>query len=304
MTAASIPAVCDVALVRGAAAAPGARPDLLLEVPHGATRAAHFDALRAELTGDFPAGLRDFFFVNTDVGAPEVAQALAARVVRYEPQRSVLVIRCLVPRTFIDTNRVIDAATRPADSQAGGMTPGVVSYVKEPADFALLFARYAAYRDVVSRAFDDVCGHGGTAVMVHSYAPRNVDVPVDERIVERLREAYEPDVVGTWTLRAEVDLITQAPDGERPCDEALVGRVRDAFTRDGLRVAENEAYSLHPSSMAHVYATRHPGRTLCVEMRRDLLAREFTPFAEMDIEPAKAGRMAAALASALARGAA
>jgi hypothetical protein len=39
-------------------------------------------------------------------------------------------------------------------------------------------------------------------------------------------------------------------------------------------------------------------------MRRDLLARVFTPFDEMDIDPAKADRMAAVLAGCLADGAA
>jgi hypothetical protein len=34
-------------------------------------------------------------------------------------------------------------------------------------------------------------------------------------------------------------------------------------------------------------------------MRRDLLVREFTPFAEMEIDPAKADRLAAVLANAL-----
>ncbi|MBZ0151417.1 MAG: hypothetical protein K8J09_07780, partial [Planctomycetes bacterium] len=65
----SIPKVCEVELVRGAAAGAAAAPDLLLEVAHGATTAAHFDGLRAELRGDYDGSLRDFFFVNTDVGA-------------------------------------------------------------------------------------------------------------------------------------------------------------------------------------------------------------------------------------------
>ena len=68
-------------------------PDLLVEIPHGATRAAHFDALASELVGPFPDDLRDFFFVNTDVGAPEVGGALAARVVADDPHRTAVVIR-------------------------------------------------------------------------------------------------------------------------------------------------------------------------------------------------------------------
>ena len=296
----SIPGVCDVTLVRGRKAAAGAVPDLLLEVPHGATRAAHFAALRSELRGEFPEGLEDFFYVNTDVGAPEVAQRVAERWTAAHTDRSALVVRCLIPRTFIDCNRVIDANTQPAASVAGAMTPGVANYVRDPDDFRLLVSRYSAYRGVVARAFDEVCGAGGTALMVHSYAPKNIDVPVDERIVERLREAYTPAVYPKWTLRAEVDLITNAPDGTLLASPALIERGESGFAREGFAVARHGAYSLHPSSMGWVYASRFPGRTLCIEMRRDLIAREFTPFAEMTMDPAKADRMARVLASALA----
>ena len=61
--------VVDVEIVRGARARPDAPPDLLVEVPHGADRRAHYDALRARLRGDLPADLHAFFHVNTDVGA-------------------------------------------------------------------------------------------------------------------------------------------------------------------------------------------------------------------------------------------
>jgi predicted N-formylglutamate amidohydrolase len=295
----SIPNVCDVALHRGAAASADATPSLLVEVPHGATRAAHFASIRAELRGSFPDGIQDFFFVNTDVGAPEVADALARRFVAARPTATALVVRSLIPRTFIDVNRVIDETSRPSASKAGQMTPGVAEYVRDADDFRLLFARYSAYRGLVARAVDVVCGAGGRAVMAHSYAPRSIDVPVDDRIVERLRAEYQPGALEKWPLRAEVDLITTSPDGTMLADAALVERLRAAFGREGFVVAQNGAYALHPSSMAWVYATKFPGRTLCIEMRRDLLMREFTPFAEMEIDPAKADRMASALASAL-----
>lgn len=296
----SIARVAEVSWVHGARAAAGATPDLVLEVPHGATREAHYDALRADLKGSFPADLKDFFFVNTDVGAPEVALRLAERFAADSPGKSALVVRCLIPRTFIDCNRVIDAATRPAASAAGAMTPGVANYVRDEADLGLLFSRYAAYRALAERAFGQVCDAGGLGLMLHSYAPKNIDVPVDERIVERLREAYAPGVYPKWTLRAEVDLITDAPGGTLLASEALVARVSAGFAREGFQVARNGAYSLHPSSMGHLHASRHPGRTLCLEMRRDLLAREFTPFDEMDIDAAKADRFAAVLAASLA----
>jgi len=293
---ASIRGVAEVRLRRGRAAPEGAAPDLLLEVPHGATKARHFDALLANLRGPFPEGLRDFFFVNTDVGAPELAARVAARVVASDPRRAVLVVRALVPRTFVDLNRVIDERTAPSTSGTGGVTPGIVSYVRDPGDLALLLARYHAYRDLVERAYATVVGGGGRALMLHSYAPREVDVPVDERIVERLRDAYRPEKVGTWPLRAEVDLITTTPDGTRLADSGLAAALRAAFERSGLRCAEGAAYALHPATMAHRFAERYPGRTLCLEVRRDLLVRAFTPFAEMEADPAKVDRVAACLA--------
>ena len=297
----SIENVCESALVRGPAAQPGAAPDLLIEVPHGATRAAHFDALRAELRGPFPDDLRDYFFVNTDVGAPEAAAETARRVVAAQPDRTVVVIRCLVPRTFIDCNRIVDATTRPSASAAGQMTPGVTSYVTDAKDLWHLLGRHAEYSAEVARAFEAVCGAGGTALMLHSYAPKSVDVRVDHRVVERLHAAYEPEAYAKWEWRSEVDLITTPPDGARIADEALADRAEAAFRRAGLGVSRNVAYSLHQSSMAWLYASRYPGRTLCLELRRDLLVREFTPFAEMEADAAKIARVAAALAESLAR---
>ena len=295
---ASIPDVADVCTIRSSDAAPDAPATLLLEVPHGATRAAHFDALRAALAGDYPDDLRDFFFVNTDVGAPEVALRLAERVAAAPGGHVVTVIRCRVPRTFIDCNRVIDAP-RAGTSAAGGVTPGIVEYVREAGDLALLHGRYAAYRTLVETAMDDVCGRGGRALMVHSYAPRAVAVDVDRDIVARLHAAYAPDVVGTWPLRPEVDFITKTPDGEVLADPALLAAARREIEGCGLGTADNGAYSLVPGSMAALHARRWPGRTLCLEIRRDLLVPEFTPFAEMVPEPGQVARVADALARAV-----
>jgi predicted N-formylglutamate amidohydrolase len=285
----SIPGVVEVTRVGDGPA------QLLLEVPHGATLRTHFDQLRAQLKGPFPDDLVDFFFVNTDVGAPEVALACAKSF------GSAVVLRCSIPRTFIDTNRVIDATTKPSASTATGMTPGVVRYVTDGDDLALLFARYSAYRACVERALTEVCGAGGTALMVHSYAPRSVDVPVDEKIVERLRAAYAPDVEPTWPLRPDVDLITRTPDGELFADEALIAAAKDELSRRGLRVAENETYPLHPSSLAHVFAQTWPKQTLCLELRRDLLVDRFTPFQEMRGDQAKCDALGACLARAIQR---
>jgi hypothetical protein len=296
----TIPGVCEVVHVRGPKAPAGTEPDVLVEVPHGATRAADFAALRAQLSGDYPDDLRDFFFVNTDVGAPEVALALAERLVARSPARAVVVLRCLIPRTFVDCNRRIDEAEKPRASAAGEVTPGLHVYVRHPDDIRLLLARYAAYRDLASSAFARVCGAGGLALMLHSYAPRSIDVPVDERIVESLRREYEPDRIGAWPLRAEVDLIAKDPDGKLLASPRLLEAVRAEATAAGYGVALGEAYALHPVTLAHGFATRHAESTLCLELRRDLLVAEFTPFAEMRADAAKVARIGGVLAEALA----
>lgn len=291
------PGICDVHRIAGERAG-AAAPTLLLEVPHGATRAADFAALRAELRGDYAADLRDFFFVNTDVGAPEVALQVARSLVAAEPERAVLAVVSRIPRTFVDCNRDLDAAPPPS-MDPNRLTPGLPGYVRHVDDRTLLLARHRAYRSVATAAYDAVCGAGGLALMVHSYAPRSVDVPVDDRIVEHLRNAYRPEVVGTWALRPPVDLIARDPDGALLASPRLVEEVERAFVAAGHVPAHQEAYSLMPGTLANVFATRHPGRTLCLELRRDLLVREFTPFAEMLPDPQRVAAMAAPLARAV-----
>jgi hypothetical protein len=290
LSAASIPGVVDVIHVRGAAA-DRAAPRLLLEVPHGATRTAHFTDLRAALHGAYPDDLVDFFHVNTDVGAPELALRTAERVVAAMPECAAVVLRCCIPRTFVDCNRRIDATVP-------GMTPGLHAWVRDPRDKTLLLDRYHAYRSLAERTYAQVCDGGGLALMVHSYAPRSIDVPVDDRIVDHLRKAYEPDSIGSWPLRPEVDFIARTPEGTDLAAPALLREAAAAFAAAGLTSTINGTYPLHPSTLAHDFAVRHQGRTLCLEVRRDLLVPEFTPFAEMLADPGRADRIAAPLAAA------
>ncbi len=298
----SIPGVCDVLEVRGKSAS--GTPSLLLEIPHGATRARDYDQLRRELKGDFPTDLQAFFFVNTDVGAPEVAQRVAELVVAADPTRVCVVLRCLVPRTFVDCNRDIDSSTIARASEPGEMTAGLPGWVRDPRDRALLLARYSAYRDLATRAYALVCdANEGRALMVHSYAPRSVDVAVDDDVVSSLRDAYRPERVESWPLRASVDLIVDTPEGERLADPDLASAARREYESAGFDVVENGAYALHPVSLAHVFARAHPGRSLCIELRRDLLMRAFTPFAEMEASAEKVERAAEPLARAVAAGA-
>ncbi|MBL8860585.1 MAG: N-formylglutamate amidohydrolase [Planctomycetes bacterium] len=291
-----IPGVLELSVARGARA--GAAPDLLLEVPHGATRARHFDDLREALAGDYPSDLREFFFVNTDVGAPELAWRVAELVAAAYPTRSCVVARCLVPRTFVDCNRDIDERAIATRSRAGELTPGLQAWVRDPRDREQLLARYAAYRQRLTALYAQVCGGGGRALMVHSYAPRSVDVAVDEDVVQSLRAAYAPERAEAWPLRASIDLIVDTPEGERLADPLLASGARRELEAAGFDVAENGAYALHPASLAHVFSRAHPARTLCLEVRRDHLVRAFTPFEEMPADPARVERVAAPLARA------
>lgn len=296
---ASVANVCEVEHLRGTANDPAAPPDVLFEVPHGATRTAHFTALRAQLRGRYADDLQDFFHVNTDVGAPELARAIAERVVQSQPRRSAVVVRCLLPRTFVDCNRRIDPAAAPAGSAAGEPTPGLPPWIQDAHDRTLLLDRYAAYRDVVTRAFAAVCGRGGLGLCVHTYAPRSIDVAVDGDIVKSLHAAYAADRIGTWPLRPAVDLITHDPDGRELASAGLAARAEAELTAAGFEVERNGAYSLHPVTLAHEFAARHPGTTLCFEVRRDLLVPDFTPFREMLPEPARIARAASPLAGAV-----
>ena len=312
----SIPDVCEVELVKGRGALRDRTPGLLVEVPHGATRRRHFLATRSRLSGEFPADLEHFFFVNTDVGSIEVARWVARMVTRPEafPELdepsggphgagrraigSVLILRGLVARTFIDCNRVI--AGGPSSGMQEGMTPGLPAYVSQAEDVETLKSMHAEYQAAAERAYESVCGAGGRALILHTYAPRSIRIDsFDDGIVAALRRAYEPEIYETWQRRPQVDLITQSEAGEPLASQALARQVRELYERAGVEVAENATYRLHPATMGHVHSARYPGQVLCMEISRELLADPFTPFAEMSISESKAGFMAAPIAAAL-----
>jgi N-formylglutamate amidohydrolase len=288
MSLTSIPDVLDVLVARGARARPDAALDLLIEVPHGATTTSDFTALAAKLTSPLPDGLVDFFHVNTDAGAPELAQAIAERFVADEPARSVAVLRCRVPRTFIDCNRRIDAS--PEAFQAGKVTPGLMPWIVTPEDRALLRAAYDRYVGAVHEATTRL-EPDGAMLMLHTYAPRTVDVEVDLQIVASLRRAYEPDREPTWPLRPEIDVIDREVDGTSRAPARVVDALREHLAGCGIALAESATYPLHPSTLAWGHVVARPGRALCVEVRRDLLADPFAPFAQMRIGAAKVDRL-------------
>ncbi len=308
----SVRDVCDVRVVTGRAADPRRPPALLLEVPHGAARRRHFDATRSRLVGELPEDLESFFFVNTDVGAAECALEIARRVARPEdyPELStrrgdrphapvsVLIVRGLVPRTFVDCNRDVEVS---GDAfRAVNLTAAVPSYIRRDEDVRTLAGLHRAYQDVASRAYEVVCGQGGIAFQLHTYAPRSVEIDeVGDDIVRVLREAYEPDRYARWKQRPDVDLITAIPGGSGLAPPRLTAAIRDRFGRAGIEVAENETYHLHPGTAGHRHASTYPGQVLSLEISRGRLADPFTPFAPMHIGRRKVRRMTAPLADAL-----
>jgi hypothetical protein len=292
----SISGVCEVRLFAGARARANAPPDLLIEVPHGATRASHYHRLRAELRGDLPDGLIDFFLVNTDAGAPEYACALAERLVQEEPERAVLVLLSEIPRTFIDCNRVLDVS--PEEYKAGKVTPGLPPYIRDPHDQELLRSKHAAWASLSEEAWRWCCDGTGLGLMAHTYAPRSVDVEVNDDIVAALRRAYRPETEPTWPLRPQIDLIARDPAGN-VISAPLVEKLAGEFAAAGFETAVSGTYPLHPSTLAYHRALRYQPRTACIEVRRDLLADPFVPFAEQQIAPNKVARLVEPLSRAV-----
>jgi len=288
--------VCEIHRFAVTAGAPG----LLIELPHGATQRAHYDAVAAQLASPLPARLEQFFHVNTDFGAPELAFEVAARIAgakRKARTRGVVVVRALVPRTFIDLNREIAA------SAASGMTPGLPPYITATHDQELLISLYQQYHAAVAKLYQETCsaaGGGGLAVALHSYAPRSVEVAVDADIVTALRSAYRPAAYGAWTLRPGVDFITRDDAGRDLAPAGLVSVLRADYARLGLETGENATYHLHPATMGYRYALAHPGHVLCIEFRRDLLGAPWRPFTPSPVGPRKVARLARPLADAIA----
>ncbi len=292
----SIPEICEVARIGGKGRRPAA---FLLEVPHGATTLDHYTTVRNRLRGALPDRLEEFYFVNTDVGAPECAHKIAELIVAgsHNPATGVLVVRSLVPRTFIDCNRAAEIATD--DFRRSKLTPALPEYIVDAADAAELQKLYDGYQSVARAAYDEVCGGGGLALTLHTYAPKSVGIhTVDATIVRRLHEAYRPPLYDTWEDRPEVDLINRSVDGANLAPETLVSRMQENFKQIGIEATESRTYQLHPATMAYRQSVRYPQQVLCLEISRGLLADPFTPFRPMRIAPPAVERMSVPIAEA------
>ncbi len=291
---ASVPDVVDVLALHAGSPLPAAT-DLVIEIPHGAVGDWEYHAVASRLTSPLPADLIEFFHVNTDSGAAELAVALAERLCARGVVRRVMIVRSRIPRTFIDCNRVLGASLDAY--RAGGVTPGVPPWVTEPADHAFLVQRYAAYQAVAAALINEVCAAGGRALLLHTYAPRTIDVEVSRDIVPALRAAYQPERVDTWPLRPEVDLIFRDPEGTRHLPDSVVDGLRKALAREGYPLAEGATYPLHPVTTGHAHVMAWPGRVVCVEVRRDLLTEAFVPFRQVQIDGERVGRLAEGFAN-------
>ncbi len=297
MQLASIPGIVDVTVIRGCDAHEGRTPDLLVEVPHGATTRADLDDHCARLRGPLPSHLHTFFHVNTDEGAWEYGLRTAERVVATLPERAAMVLRCRIPRTLIDTNRI--ASERGAPSR-GGVTPGLQPYIHDPEDQARLRSLHERYLAVCDTAFEAVCSQGGLALFAHTYAPHSIRIgAIGADIAEKLRWAYEPEQLATWDVRPEVDLINRTADGTSHTDPTLEPDVATRLEAAGYAVAEGQTYALHPSTMGYHRAMAWPGQTLGIEVRRDVLCPDWPPFTEAHVDPARVDSVAEPLADAL-----
>lgn len=279
------------------------KPRLLIELPHGATEEQQFRDLEARLQGDsFPEDLVAFFFVNTDVGTPECAREIAHRFVERETahQRSALILRSLIPRTFVDCNRVVEANAE--EFLEAGVTQAVPDYVRDAGDLELLISLHEAYQYGADRVYREVCGAGGLAITLHSYAPRSVGIDrVDDQIVQAIRDAYRAENWDRWPIRPEVDVLDRDLDGHLRAPESLVEDIVHGLAEIGLRAERSSTYRLHPSTAGYRHACLYPDQVICLEFRRDLLADPFEPFAEMRISDRKVARICAPVAAAVSR---
>lgn len=293
----SIPVVCNTGVLAGKdASASDAPPELLIELPHGATKLLHYESVRGLLCDRYPDELTEFFHVNTDVGTPEAGVSIARALLKRRPEMRIRILRSLIPRTFIDCNREPLAKS---DREAG-VTAQLPDYVRDERDVAALTAYHDAYVEQAESAYAEVCGNGGFALILHSYAPRSVAIShIDDSIVEQLRDAWSAEKAESWPRRPDVDVITRPPGGDSLAPAGVVEQLRRAYAEIEIDVAENATYEMHPGTLGHRWSARFPGKALCVELNRERLVDEWLPLQPLSVDAAAVARMTAPLVQTL-----
>lgn len=206
-------------------------------------------------------------------------------------------VRSRIPRSFVDCNRRLEVD--PAAFREGRVTPGLMPWITDARDLALLQERHAAWVRVVRACRDRLTSRGGM-LLLHTYAPREVDVQVDLDIVARLRAAWAPGTAGTWPLRPELDVIHRTLEGASTVTPGLMADLAALAGARGWTLGDSHCYPMHPSTLAWDHVMALPDRTLCLEVRRDLLTAPFDPFVQMTIDREAVDGLATDLAPRLA----
>ena len=162
----------------------------------------------------------------------------------------------------------------------------------------LIQTQYHKYHAFVEAQIKTICSNGGHAILLHSYAPKSVGISsVDHEIVQKLHWAYSQERYDTWPIRPEVDVICKDTEGTVLVNKLWLDSLVQQCRSLGLNTAEGESYPLHPITMAHHYWQKYPNNILCLEIRRDLLVDNFTPFSEMSGNPNKMDEIARVIAN-------
>jgi hypothetical protein len=253
-------------------------PSLFIELPHGAVHVDEFQHF-ANLIPSLPKNLVDFFLVNTDVGTPELAQAIAENL---KEEIGVVILRSKIPRTLVDCNRVLSLSED--EYRAGKVTPGIPCYVPNEHHRWLIDIHHR-YTEQATSLYKEICANGGFGIMLHSYAPKSVGISqVGHDIVEKLHWAYREDMYKTWPTRPEIDIIGRTKEGDWLCNEGRALSLQNAFEKRGFQVELSKTYPMHPSTTAFRHASSYPDQTLCLEIRRDILMKEFIPFRVLEVD--------------------
>lgn len=295
----------------GPEATPETIATVFLEIPHGATTAAHLEAIKT-LGADTPEDWDTVYWCTTDQGAPEVAQAAADLLVDPDwarealgeqaaaqaAARAVCVVRGLIPRHFIDLNRLwIDEQ----EAKQANLTPIVPPFLKtQPQVGSKLRALYREYHSVINAQYELTCQAGGQAMQVHTYSPRSVSAPggVSGQV---LREAWSDAKRESWPLRPAGQLITGRADEPALSDERLTALMVEEFGRVDFALSINDPFSFHPVTTLDALGHRWPGQVMAIELGRERLAERYDPLGPWTPSPAVVSACAQAMAKAIAK---